>query len=490
MFNKKRIQKNTKGKKNKQNRKTKRKLRGKGNTFSSAMSAVREKQRDKQRRIEEYKQLDKEDKHILFLKEQEEEGKDLNNYMVFNDQPPSLLGDRFDRLRDTPLTNASNLGYLKVVKFLLEKGVDVNKSNLRRESPLILATKNQDIDIIRLLVDGGANVNKVSGILETPLFIASRDGFLDGIYFLISKGADVNKSNTHGETPLHIAAKNGNKDVIRLLIEKGADVNQKDEKGNTPVDFENHKNDDIENFIIEAILRKGIREKSIKSAYAKKKGTKWENIYNKLMAENQEFKKVLLRKDNLRKEKLLKEAEEKRISRLDSDNRSYSPIFGEDTTKKIEKYIGGFQQRYQSDQVIEIPTNFQGRILTINRMGFQHDESNDEPITFSTLSNWSAPLRARVIFRDALFSSDSAPLEGRYYVLIVVQGQPGIPNDIIIYINMNDINSTLIPPLQEPTLTFDSDDDISGGKRKLTRKYKKKKKGKKTKQRRKRTNAR
>ena len=84
MFNKKRIQKNTKGKKNKQNRKTKRKLRGKGNTFSSAMSAVREKQRDKQRRIEEYKQLDKEDKHILFLKEQEEEeGKNLNNYMIF-----------------------------------------------------------------------------------------------------------------------------------------------------------------------------------------------------------------------------------------------------------------------------------------------------------------------------------------------------------------------------------------------------------------------
>jgi len=47
-----------------------------------------------------------------------------------------------------------------IVKYLVQKGVDVNKENGRGETPLFLACEKGNEQIVKYLVEHGANINK------------------------------------------------------------------------------------------------------------------------------------------------------------------------------------------------------------------------------------------------------------------------------------------------------------------------------------------
>lgn len=74
-----------------------------------------------------------------------------------------------------------------VIKLLLDRGADVNVSDLYFGSPLMLAAINEDIEVVQLLLEKGANINFKNKNGQTPLFMARQNEELSN--FLISKGA-------------------------------------------------------------------------------------------------------------------------------------------------------------------------------------------------------------------------------------------------------------------------------------------------------------
>ena len=130
---------------------------------------------------------------------------------------------------------AVNVGDIKLVKKLLDDGVDVNQQFVMPDGSILGAT---------------------------PLHNASNSKEIAEL--LISKGANVNAECDRGRTPLHEAAYIGSLSVVKLLIEKGADVNALDNQGRTPKDvaFIGIQSDkDFESFTSRAKTSRKIKEK-------------------------------------------------------------------------------------------------------------------------------------------------------------------------------------------------------------------------------------
>ena len=140
------------------------------------------------------------------------------------------------RLGLTPLMIAARKGHVPLVKYLLEKGADVNAKTLLNETALLLAIENGQPETAEILLDNGADVNVASELYETPLTKACFKGLLHVVKLLLDKGADIEAENLHGRArPLAKAAAGGHADVVRLLLERGADVNGKVEGIWTPL---------------------------------------------------------------------------------------------------------------------------------------------------------------------------------------------------------------------------------------------------------------
>ncbi|KAJ2895197.1 ankyrin repeat-containing domain protein [Zalerion maritima] len=122
-----------------------------------------------------------------------------------------------------------------VVRFLLERGADVNAPPPPSGSTALqYAVENQDSNLVRLLLERGADVNApLSATGRTPLQYAIWDGNKQLVNFLLEKGADVNAKpgHTHNEeTAITLAAEIGHGDFVQLLLEKGAEVNSTADK--------------------------------------------------------------------------------------------------------------------------------------------------------------------------------------------------------------------------------------------------------------------
>ncbi|KAH9850291.1 ankyrin repeat-containing domain protein, partial [Lenzites betulinus] len=59
------------------------------------------------------------------------------------------------------------------------------------------------VDIVRYLIDQGADVNRSDSGAWTPLHIAASGGFDEVVTELLGSGADVNQRNDKGLTPLY-----------------------------------------------------------------------------------------------------------------------------------------------------------------------------------------------------------------------------------------------------------------------------------------------
>ncbi|WP_341761278.1 ankyrin repeat domain-containing protein [Candidatus Tisiphia endosymbiont of Thecophora atra] len=135
---------------------------------------------------------------------------------------------------DTPLLIAALTGNLKVMKFLVEKGADVTIKNKEGLSVLhIAAQRNVAVSTIKFLVKEGADINAQDKYGTTPLHYATRQKHADNVEFLVKEGANINAQDKHGSTPLHYAQEYANN--VKLLIEKGANINAQDNYGNTPL---------------------------------------------------------------------------------------------------------------------------------------------------------------------------------------------------------------------------------------------------------------
>ncbi|XP_050505152.1 putative ankyrin repeat protein RF_0381 [Diabrotica virgifera virgifera] len=170
----------------------------------------------------------------------------------------------------TALHIAAYLKHMKIVKYLLANGADVNAIDwCNKCSPLNYATFNNDLKMIRLFTKSGADMECSEWNGNMPIHTAVEKGYLEIVKYFLENGLDVDITNTKSKmTPLHMAAckayieivdylllnkanvrlkddqnrsaihygvKGGNAKVVKILLEKGVDINAKDRFEWTPL---------------------------------------------------------------------------------------------------------------------------------------------------------------------------------------------------------------------------------------------------------------
>ena len=150
------------------------------------------------------------------------------------------LNKQYDKI--TPLGLAAARNDKEMVKFLVEKGADINLEDGYGYTPLIIAMKYRNIDLAKNIVDLKPDLNAIcSATGDTPLTYLAREVWFgtDLCYYMIKNGADVNKKNDNGDTPLIVAVENvvGSYGMLGVIINMGADYNIKNKEGKTAMDI-------------------------------------------------------------------------------------------------------------------------------------------------------------------------------------------------------------------------------------------------------------
>lgn len=114
------------------------------------------------------------------------------------------------------------------------------------ETVLHMAVVNQDPDMVRFLLEKGADVNaRACGTFfspggtvywgEYPLSFAACIGSKECVEVLIEYGADVNKQDYHGNTAMHVMVTYRKKGMLDFLLFKGGRLDIKNKEQLTPL---------------------------------------------------------------------------------------------------------------------------------------------------------------------------------------------------------------------------------------------------------------
>ncbi len=148
-----------------------------------------------------------------------------------------------------PLVLAAQAGDLKMMRFLIRKGADLNGRNAYYDTPLMYALMAEKLPAAELLIRAGADVNQPNAFGVSAFMAVCGGVKLDLVKLFLAHGAQVNAqylSKVSGGSPglgkkqftaLMLAAKEGKLDVVKLLLEHGANPRMKDSVGKTARDY-------------------------------------------------------------------------------------------------------------------------------------------------------------------------------------------------------------------------------------------------------------
>lgn len=167
-----------------------------------------------------------------------------------------------------PSTEQEKVGYLDLMKALIDKGADVNAPIVDKvwfrsftndytwvdpagATPFWRAAQSSDTAAMKLLVEHGADPKLATKSGDTPLHAAAGIGWaanwsvnapvplVDAVKYCVELGDDVNAVDNRGYTALHGAAYLGNDDMIKFLVSKGAKIDAKSKAGDSVADMAN-----------------------------------------------------------------------------------------------------------------------------------------------------------------------------------------------------------------------------------------------------------
>jgi tetratricopeptide (TPR) repeat protein len=126
-------------------------------------------------------------------------------------------------------------GYVKDVDYYDDSDLSVQSGE--DGTALMLAITSRNLDYIKYLVEKGANINMADHTNKTPIFYAvleseeaaTKDTF-EVVKYLIYKGANVKVMDKEGRGVPYYAL-GGSKDVMKLLFQSGANPKQVDSQG-------------------------------------------------------------------------------------------------------------------------------------------------------------------------------------------------------------------------------------------------------------------
>jgi len=137
----------------------------------------------------------------------------------------------------TPLMIAAGYGRLKTVKYLIEHGADLHAKNPKGYDALLLSSKYGYFKVAKYLIDHGADIHATNNKGDSAFLLSLRHDDLDIVKYFIEHGVDINQKDQKGYNAIMLSAFFGNLDIIKYLIENGIDMYQTDNEGLTVVDF-------------------------------------------------------------------------------------------------------------------------------------------------------------------------------------------------------------------------------------------------------------
>ena len=148
--------------------------------------------------------------------------------------------DALDKNNRTLLERAWKAKDLEKVKFLAERGAELNKRDEKDKTLLHYTFKEEAWEEkANFLIELGADVNSQKENKRTLIYYILKRGNLSQLKFLLDKGAKPNIQDDLGQTPLHYAVKKGWFNKAKVLVKNGADPTIKDNKGKTAGDLTN-----------------------------------------------------------------------------------------------------------------------------------------------------------------------------------------------------------------------------------------------------------
>ena len=142
-----------------------------------------------------------------------------------------------------PLVAACTNDDVKMVQYLVSKGADLNKQAPHLGSSLHVAAQYGCLSVMKYLVDNGVDINRTNYKGCTPLMMMCGLGIspsrtlrilmkawkdnkdnknIRDVYdFLVSNGANIHHKSLEGYTIMHEAARFGRVDIIKLLLSYG-----------------------------------------------------------------------------------------------------------------------------------------------------------------------------------------------------------------------------------------------------------------------------
>jgi len=167
--------------------------------------------------------------------------------------------NKIDNEFKTPLMYAAANGNIKIAKFLIEKGADVNAKDNEGTTPKeTFETEGYKVTpfggLIKLFTGNSQKV-KQSNRGWTPLLYASSQGHFEMIKELVNNKANVKIVDSYGANALMITAAfsktKETKDIIQYFIKKGINVNSEAKNGSTAlVGTINNYNNEISIYLI------------------------------------------------------------------------------------------------------------------------------------------------------------------------------------------------------------------------------------------------
>jgi serine/threonine-protein phosphatase 6 regulatory ankyrin repeat subunit B len=117
----------------------------------------------------------------------------------------------------TPFQFACGDGNEELVKFFLDKGVDVNSNTDDGPTALMLACLSKNINIIKMLIDNGANINWKDSEGVTAINQASFREKPEIVSLLLDNGADANIKDKWGDSAITKAIEYENTEILTLI---------------------------------------------------------------------------------------------------------------------------------------------------------------------------------------------------------------------------------------------------------------------------------
>lgn len=106
-----------------------------------------------------------------------------------------------------------------------------------KATPLILATLKGSLPCVKFLVEKGADVNAKNMQGHSAFQYACSKGYKDIVEYLLTVGVDPNIRDNRNDVPLHRLASLGRTEIMKVLFDwKGqVDVNAQNKEGSTPL---------------------------------------------------------------------------------------------------------------------------------------------------------------------------------------------------------------------------------------------------------------